>query len=47
MRKTDSVQERWVSYLKYLSLILVLAAVGCARVRLLALPLERNEGEYA
>ena len=43
MRKTDSLPR----YLTYLFLALVLSAVAYARIRLLSVPLERDEGEFA
>jgi hypothetical protein len=39
--------KSWRSYGSALWLLLILALVGLVRVRLLSLPLERDEGEYA
>jgi len=40
-------QDRLLSILRLISLALVLAMVACVRIRLLDIPLERDEGEYA
>src|SRR5580698_2065465 len=39
--------KSWRSYWPALWLLLILALVAAVRIRLLSLPLERDEGEYA
>jgi hypothetical protein len=47
MKLHNAESSRVVTYLQYILLALVLAVVVYVRVRLLQVPLERDEGEYA
>ena len=47
MKFNNAESARLVTYLQYLLLALVLAVVAYVRIRLLQVPLERDEGEYA
>jgi len=47
MKSGDTESSKRVTYLQYLLLALVLGTVAYVRVRLLQVPLERDEGEYA
>ena len=45
--KSNTTSAALITYLQYILLTLVLAVVAYARFRLLQVPLERDEGEYA
>ena len=47
MKFNNAESARLVTYLQYILLALVLAVVAYVRIRLLQVPLERDEGEYA
>lgn len=47
MKKNHTASGLLVRYLPYLMLALVISVVACVRIRLLQVPLERDEGEYA
>jgi hypothetical protein len=47
MKFNNAESARLVTYLQYILLALVLAVVTYVRIRLLQVPLERDEGEYA
>ncbi|GFE62159.1 glycosyltransferase family 39 protein [Geobacter sp. AOG2] len=47
MKLSDTESSKRVTYLQYILLALVLGTVAYVRIRLLQVPLERDEGEYA